>query len=82
MDGALRKVGRVNYEIEIPVGRKEKKVFHLNMLKPWTNPEDNFVNCIPDEQDELPCFVRDVQQGKNDLKLGESLPEVEKKKDD
>ena len=81
MKGTLRKVGRVNYEIEIPGGRKEK-VFHLNMLKPWTNPQENFVNCIPDEQDEPPCFMRDEQQGKNDLKLGESLPEVEKKKDD
>ena len=75
----LRKVGRVNYEIEVPGGRKEKKLFHVNMLKPWTNPEENFVNYIPDEQDELPCFVRDVQQGKSDLKLGESLSEVEKK---
>ena len=75
----LRKVGRVNYEIEVPGGRKEKKLFHVNMLKPWTNPEENFVNYIPDEQDELPCFVRDVQQGKSDLKLGESLSEVKKK---
>ena len=57
----LRKVGRVNYEIEVPGGRKEKKLFHVNMLKLWTNPEENFVNYIPDEQDELPCFVRDVQ---------------------
>ena len=39
----LRKVGRVNYEVEVPGGRKEKKLFHVNMLKPWTNPEENFV---------------------------------------
>ena len=78
----LRKVRRVNYEIAVPGGRKEKKLFHVNMLKPWTNPEENFVNYIPDEQDELPCFMRDVQQWKSDLKLGESLSEVKKTTDD
>ena len=30
-----RKVGVIDYEIEIPGRRQEKKIFHVNLMKKW-----------------------------------------------
>ena len=35
----VRKVGKVNYEIDMPNKRKRRKVFHVNMFKKWYPPE-------------------------------------------
>ena len=35
----IRKMGKVNYEINMPNKRKRRKVFHVNMLKKWYPPE-------------------------------------------
>ena len=29
----LQRIGKVNYDIETPGGQKDKKIFHMNMLK-------------------------------------------------
>ena len=34
----LRKIGKVDYEIDMLGKRKRKKIFHVNMLKKWYPP--------------------------------------------
>ena len=58
----LRKIGRVNYEVEIPKGRKKSKTFHINMLKPWKeSAEECYLNVVSDEDEELLCVSREKQ---------------------
>ena len=33
------KVGKANYEIDMPNKRKRRKLFHVNMFKKWYSPE-------------------------------------------
>ena len=35
----LRKTGKVNYEIDMKDKKKRKKIFHVNMLKKWHQPD-------------------------------------------
>ena len=35
----LRKVGKVNYKVDMLNKRKRRKIFHVNMLKKWHPPE-------------------------------------------
>ena len=52
----LRKIGCVNYEVEIPKGRKKSMIFHINMLKPWKESEEEcYLNVVSDEDEELLC---------------------------
>lgn len=34
----MKKIGRVNYQIEIPHCRKSKRIYHTNLLKKWESP--------------------------------------------
>ena len=45
-----RKVGSVNYELNMPSRRKKKAIFHVNLLKKWHEPESLLV--VEDEADE------------------------------
>ena len=48
----LRKIGHVNYEVEIPKGRKKSKIFHINMLKPWKESEEEcYLNVVSNEDE-------------------------------
>ena len=42
----LQKIGRVNYEVEIPNGRKKSKIFHFNMLKEGVRGRMLFEFCV------------------------------------
>ena len=44
-----RKVGSVNYELNMPSRRKKKAIFHVNLLKRWHEPESLLV--VEDEAD-------------------------------
>ena len=57
----LWRIGKMNYDIETPGGRKDKKTFHVNMLKQWKPPEENFVNIISDEKEEIPYSTEEQQ---------------------
>ena len=35
-----RKIGDVNYEVEMHDKKKRQRIFHINMLKPWNTPEN------------------------------------------
>ena len=35
----MRRVSEVDYEVQTPGRRREKKVYHVNLLKKWQNPE-------------------------------------------
>ena len=51
----IRKVGKVNYELEIMDERKGRKLFHVNMLNKWNEPEEMFVNQISDKRRRFPA---------------------------
>ena len=44
----LRRLGKVNYEVDMPGTRSSKKVLHINLLKKWQ------------ESAEIACMVEDV----------------------
>ena len=44
----LRRLGKVNYEVDMPGTRSRKKVLHINLLKKWQ------------ESAEIACMVEDV----------------------
>ena len=60
-------------------GRKGRKLFHVNMLKKWNEPEEIFVNQISDEQEEVPCYQKE-QQNIQDAVYGEQLTKKQKEK--
>ena len=67
-----RKLGKVNYEVDMADRRKRKRVFHVNMLKPWHTP--THINCLAEEVDDgedVPMwndgFGEDVQPTVGDL---------------
>ena len=33
-----RRIGAVNYEVDMAGRRKRRRIFHINMLKPWNTP--------------------------------------------
>ena len=35
----MRRVSEVDYEVQTPGRRREKKVYHVNLLKKWQKPE-------------------------------------------
>ena len=53
-----KKIGKVNYEIGITDGRIRRKIFHINMLKPWKETE-SFLNVIEDEREDIPYFTQE-----------------------
>ena len=64
----LRKVGKVDYEIDMPGKKKRKKIFHVNMLKKWYPPADTSYYCeeITEEGDaedkDIPVWKEVEQQ--------------------
>ena len=56
-----RKVGKVDYEIDMPNKRNRRKVFHVNMLKKWHPPEaisfwTTDESLGPDESESIPTW--------------------------
>ena len=75
----IRKVGKVNYELEIMDERKGRKLFHVNMLNKWNEPEEMFMNQISDKQEEVPCYQKE-QQNIQDAVYREQLTKKQKEK--
>lgn len=44
-----RKMGRVNYEVEMPGRRKDRRLLHINLLRKWHTPAD--VNYLTEVED-------------------------------
>ena len=36
----IRRMGKVNYEVDIPGSRSRRKMFHINLLKKWYESEE------------------------------------------
>ena len=76
----LKKVGKVNYLVDMGDRKKRKRVFHVNMLKKWQIQESMgyLMKEVEDEEneDEIPTW-----DGGEDGKprLGEQLTDVQKK---
>ncbi len=51
----VRKVGRVDYQIEMPHRRKKYQIYHVNLLKKWEPPSAvSFLASDMDEDEEFP----------------------------
>ena len=52
----VKKVGRVNYEIEMPHRRKKKQTYHTNLLKKWEPPSVlcSMASEVDDEEEDFP----------------------------
>ena len=58
----IKKIGRVNYQIEMPHYRKKKQIYHTNLLKKWESPS---AECFAvgeaedDEEEDFPDWRAD-----------------------
>ena len=55
----MKKVGRVNYEVNMSDKKKRKRVFHVNLLRKWHTPMGAFValeDDIADWDSEVPAY--------------------------
>lgn len=52
---AVKRVGKVNYQVDIHNRRKRKRIFDANMLRPWYVSEDKsyFAEEFSDTEQEL-----------------------------
>ena len=53
----IKKIGNVNYQIDMHDHRKRKRIFHVNMLRPWYSNVSNS------------CFVEETLEDLGDLPL-------------
>ena len=47
-----RRVGKVNYQIEIPGPTMKQKLFHINIIKKWHPPADLYYHAVTDDPDD------------------------------
>ena len=81
----LRKLNEVDYEVETPGRRKDKRIYHINLLKQWHEPNVALL-ALPGEEDdqniEIPTTEADgveeglypLQDGVPDVKMSEIAP--------
>ena len=48
----LKQVRRVNYQIDMHDRKKRKRIFHVNMLRPWHTPQEDTAYCSNDVGEE------------------------------
>ena len=84
-----RRVGKVNYVVDMHDRRKRKRVFHINMLREfhsssshspsgtacWTEEQDRDA----DEQDDIPVWNGEEEDA-TEVQMGEQLNEVQRQK--
>ncbi|CAM4631962.1 unnamed protein product [Lepidochelys olivacea] len=63
----LRQVGLVTYEIRQPGHRKEKQIYHVNLLKPWQDREGLLVAPYPPEPELGPQPPEESDNGEPQL---------------
>ena len=73
----IKKIGNVNYQIDIHDCRKRKRIFHVNMLRPWYSTVSNsyFVGEASEDPDDLPLWQLqdDLPASVKEPLLGKSL---------
>ena len=73
----MKKIGNVNYQIDMHDCRKRKRIFHVNMLRPWYSTVSNscFVTEASEDPDDLPLWQLqdDLPASVKELLLGKSL---------
>ena len=58
----VKQIRRVNYQVEMHDRRKHKRVFHVNMLRPWYSaPSSSYLSTevSENEQDDIPLWCPD-----------------------
>lgn len=56
-----KKVSPVDYEVEMPGRRKEKRVYHINLLKKWNDDDGLRMNALLAKVDELTVNAHEVE---------------------
>ena len=73
----MKKIGNVNYQIDMHDRRKRKRIFHVNMLRPWYSTISNscFVGEASENPDDLPLWQvqDDLPASVKEPLLGNSL---------
>uniref|UniRef100_K7EZD8 ribonuclease H n=1 Tax=Pelodiscus sinensis TaxID=13735 RepID=K7EZD8_PELSI len=73
----LRRVGPVDYEIQLMGKRKHTQIYHVNLLKKWNARESMLVTTQPTEP-ELGPWGGDLSPPKEEMSLGPTLTSVQK----
>ena len=74
----VKKVGEVNYQVDMHDKRKRKRILHVNMLRPWCMP--NEVSGLAEEisdldLDDVPVWKEQPSTGLTESSFGEKLSE-------
>ena len=83
----VRKIGPVNYEIEMPRRRQKLKVFHVNMLRQW-HERSTFFSLVQNDAEEcknedifnIPTSTIGEASCVNEIQFGQHLDEEQKNK--
>ena len=72
----LRRVGKVNYEVEMGDRRKKKRILHINLLREWHKPAESgyFVSEVEEGEEEIESSTWDGGE-RGELVVGEQLNE-------
>ena len=66
-----KRIGRVNYQVRLHDRRKQLRVFHINMLRKWHQPQsENYLVQEVNESDEIPVWQ---EEGKSAPIIGDQL---------
>ena len=57
----VKKVGQVNYLIEMPNRRKSRRIYHTNLLKKWETPSVGCYSAEEVEEEDFPDWKADQQ---------------------
>ena len=74
----LRRVGKVNYLVDMHDRRKRRRIFHVNMLRPWYVPRGTGYFCEEDEvteQEDVPVWKEVSDVNEDQPQFGKQLSE-------
>ena len=75
----LKKIGRVDYQIEMPHRRKKNQIFHINLLKKWEPPAMSFMTTDVEENEEFPDWKERSSSVLSPSAFGSQLMRSQKK---
>ena len=72
-----KKVGTVDYEVDMHDKKKRRRIFHINMLKPWYTPENvtySMTEVDNDEDDSAEDIQQPFEDSEEKLYINKELP--------
>ena len=76
----LRRVGKVNYEVEMGDRQKKKRIHHINLLREWHEPAESgyFVSEVEEGEEEIESSTWDGGE-RGEPVVGEQLNEGQRR---